>query len=77
MVVEGVVCRAVERLWDSTAKEERVDDVASCVGLGLIKREEDESIVHKIGIVKQRGQPVARPVGSNGDRGIVAIVSQC
>ena len=74
VVIEGVVSRIAKRLRDSTAEKQSVDDVAGRVGFILIKGENDESVVHEVRVVEQRGQPVAGPGASNGDRGVVTIV---
>lgn len=76
MVVECGICCALEVGWDNigAANEDAEDVVMLGVGLILVEGNEEECAVHEVSIVKERVQPAAEPVPSEGNVGVVSVV---
>lgn len=75
MVVVVVVGGADELLGDSVTKENAEDAVLDGVGLVLVEGEEDEGVVHEVGVVQEGGKELLQPDTGNGDGGVVTIRS--
>lgn len=74
MGVEGVIGGTLEVLWDGASEENAKEFVALGVGLVLIKGDEDQGLLHEVGVVEQRADPIALPLGGKGDVGVVRVV---
>ena len=74
MVVECIICSAVQLSGDGTANKKGPDSVTSVVGLYFVKREDYEGVVHKVGVVEQRSDKAPRPIGGDGDGRVVSVV---
>lgn len=80
--VDGLILGSNEVLRDSTTEQNAEDAVAvvvdlrfgDTVGLGLIEGQQQQSVVPEVGVVHERLNKAAQPLGSVGDVGIVSIV---
>lgn len=80
--VDGLILGTDEVLGDSTTEENTEDAVAvvvdlrlgNTVGLGLIEGQQQQSVVPEVGVVHERLNEAAQPLGSECDVGIVSVV---
>lgn len=73
MVVVLGVGGANKLLGYRVTKENTEDLVLQGVGMGLIKRDKDERVLHEVLVVEKGLQEVARPGTGSGDTSIVAV----
>jgi len=73
VVVEVVVGRAGQVAWNTVAEEDGKDAVLLCVGVALVKGDEDESVLHEAGVVEHWLEEVPHPGSGSGDGGVVTV----
>lgn len=76
MSVECVVFGSLEFLGDGTAEKDAEDPVSSRVEVGFVKSEQEESVLHEVFVFQERLDETAFPLGTEGDGGVVRVVSK-
>jgi len=74
MIVECVVRGAFQVFGNGATKEDGEDFVTGGVSLDFVKRQEDERVVHEVGIVEERYHKVTLPRRSECDVRIVSVI---
>lgn len=73
VIVEvGVGC-ADQMLGDGVTEENREDAVLDGVGFVLVEGDEDESVLHEVGVIQERGEKVVQPFTCNCDGGVMTV----
>ena len=73
VIVEVGVGGADEVIGDGVTEENGEDAVLNGVGFVLVEGDEDEGILHEIGVIQEGGKEGLEPLSGNGDRGIMSI----
>nr|POE77700.1 hypothetical protein CFP56_09343 [Quercus suber] len=73
VVVEAGVGRAHGGLRHGAADEEAEHPVALRVRVALVEGDEDEGVLHEVGVAEQGLEEVAGPCSGGGDRGVVSV----
>lgn len=72
--VEGVIGSTLHAVGDGAANQEAVDAVRRGVGADLIEGDQNQSVLHEVRVVKQRGQEVVQVFAGECHVGVVSIV---
>lgn len=68
-----VVSCSDEALWDGIAEENAEDLVLDGVGFVFVEGDEDEGVLHEMGVVEQGFEEGPEPLTGDGDGGVVAV----
>ena len=74
MSVVSVVGGAAKTWGDDVAEKKCPDIVFDCVCFVLVKSEDEEGLVHKIGVIEKRSQERSTPIACIIDGGVMAII---